>query len=879
MEACTIPNIYFEINAPSEVSFEKELFGYEVNDATLHLYEDHIAKTFKNLVDSFDGENVTFLLKIASKICKNESGFIVVNSHETLEKLIRFSNSTKLETEDNIKLLFIKMLILILSHTSGVKWSVDTNYWMDVYSIVRQYQSGSDSEILEKGYDYLATLLEKAGDEFRTNIFQFLTKPLAMTARALEQSDLNTVMVFSPRIYKDVTSHGLFVAEILERLIENEQEEIMKLFSKNKIAETCDKIALLSDDLELTVLMYRIEVLLNFYHSHAVLDGIKVMHENGLAITGLIRIFDREITRNNIMAIIEVSYYAMKYLKNKHLTLPKQITKFNTVEMETELLSFHVEPICCLCEILSESFASMLSWDKMTKLSHIAIFHESRLIMQEYSLGILNICYRFRNKILETLRPELCIQSIDFTYKASKYYSQANLRRLVFVLSLTLENGFTYFLSVVKTRIINYDEQMVVEKLLEITSGLIESLDENSSRLLKLFDMPTTLHNLLYYINWSSPIVIKALRLLKLIIAKKMSPEMLMLIDSVDDSGMRDVGQMLFVKLFSSDFEIRQVALSVVSVIARTAYQSFPSFRGTLTKAGLPEVVATICTEDRNPLVRAAAFKCLQDLIMLESEKDALFTSNLLEKVLEVLNTETDSEARTEAIRLLALLFWQNSDKGQFDYLSKVYTRVEEISFTDSNYRVQKEVLKFWKMVESHYMRLVGWSDNEFPREIFEKKIIKMTRKEISRRMFSVIRNLSNIGCLRVIKHFIYMDDLHEEVLEILKQWLEEIYKRYVKYQITEKSMQNLEEEHWIHVTVSESFSSSSCETASKEDDIMDIVNNLLTEDTPCEKNEDNVPKSTQQMQENHMDSGRCWISPSSFVYLVRHSVHLLRKT
>lgn len=50
----------------------------------------------------------------------------------------------------------------------------------------------------------------------------------------------------------------------------------------------------------------------------------------------------------------------------------------------------------------------------------------------------------------------------------------------------------------------------------------------------------------------------------------------------------------------------------------------FASFGDILSQASLPEVVTTLCLEDRNPLVRAAAFRSLQEMFLVNGIESKL---------------------------------------------------------------------------------------------------------------------------------------------------------------------------------------------------------------------------------------------------------------
>ncbi|XP_048517169.1 uncharacterized protein LOC109534189 isoform X4 [Dendroctonus ponderosae] len=818
------------------------------NPSLTHIekYEKYLTESVQALkrkkLDCPKQKQIIFLLDLANLVVKNESSFNNLKSDTVLQELILISNPTLLETAEEVKLLFLAMLNSVLVHPSGVAWMSDKNYWLDVYSIILQHQHAENEEVVKAGTRFLATLLDKTvegNQKFCTDFLQFLTTPILMTLQQYKEPKYTSLVAFNRHIFNDILPTALCLVNLLETLVENRCTQVLNVVLELRIREASDKMSSMSDKDDFTIIMYRIAVLLSFYEITVLFDGIKVINQSIMSISGIYRIFAHQTERRNMFVLSKVCYYAIKYSQIDAIHLPSYMVKDQQGNMECELMCFQLIPAMVAFDFLS---TSRCTYHKLSDIKSCVLYSFGMEALRECNQQAYIFRYKIRNQVrYDSL--DVYIQSFDLVLQTKPLYSAKNKNRIILILCCMLEDAFEYFKEVAVKRIIRYEEQMLVEKLFEIIVDFLETPNMCIDKHLKYLDLPKV---------------------------------MLLLIDSVQDSTMKDIGHMLFVKLFSIDWEVRQVALGVVTSISKTAHESFASFGDILSQASLPEVVTTLCLEDRNPLVRAAAFRSLQEMFLVNGIESKLKPEELTGKVLDTVLKETDPLASKEAIKLITVIYWRNRYTSDYGYLPKMYKCMEELAFTGKHHLVQEEVLRFWKSVSVNYMASVGWVDQSFPPIIFAKRIIRMTNEEVAKRVFWALSSLSGIGCLDIVKHFATRKDLSENVSTFIFQWMDDLYETYYKHKVTADFLKGFEENSTMFSASSNDLSK---ESEFDTDEIMHIVDQLI----PVVEDEDGYMDllSTSGLPERALDTNLMKTNPSDFVRLIyeKMAVHKKPKT
>lgn len=103
----------------------------------------------------------------------------------------------------------------------------------------------------------------------------------------------------------------------------------------------------------------------------------------------------------------------------------------------------------------------------------------------------------------------------------------------------------------------------------------------------------------------------------------------------------------------------------------------------------------------------------------------------------------------------------------------------------DTASSVRKSALQFWKYVIQKYLTVQGMIDGAFPGVTFSKelkKIVILNEVEIGKRMVKVLHQLSQAGCLSVLK--IALKDCKNDVCEVARDIVIDLYDLIKRYQI-----------------------------------------------------------------------------------------------
>lgn len=87
------------------------------------------------------------------------------------------------------------------------------------------------------------------------------------------------------------------LVESLERLLASPVTDTLRYFIKLGVQEASTTMALLSNDSQLSLCVNRILVILSFYEMTELFDGIKVVNHDPIALSGFLKIIERELKK------------------------------------------------------------------------------------------------------------------------------------------------------------------------------------------------------------------------------------------------------------------------------------------------------------------------------------------------------------------------------------------------------------------------------------------------------------------------------------------------------------------------------------------------------------------------------------------------------
>lgn len=113
----------------------------------------------------------------------------------------------------------------------------------------------------------------------------------------------------------------------------------------------------------------------------------------------------------------------------------------------------------------------------------------------------------------------------------------------------------------------------------------------------------------------SGPLAIHVLNLIKLSIESFLSPNMALLMENLDGSGLENLGDAIKKKLYNAEWETRDSAVQLLKSMVEISREKYPAFQKLLIESGaLPQVVDMATTDDES-YVRASAFQCIVSLL------------------------------------------------------------------------------------------------------------------------------------------------------------------------------------------------------------------------------------------------------------------------
>ncbi|XP_021713383.1 uncharacterized protein LOC5574692 [Aedes aegypti] len=277
--------------------------------------------------------------------------------------------------------------------------------------------------------------------------------------------------------------------------------------------------------------------------------------------------------------------------------------------------------------------------------------------------------------------------------------------------------------------------------------------------------------------------VVLALKLTQLSIEHGLSPNLALLMDNIQGSGLEYVGRIIFTRLHDINWEVRDSALELLASVVEISEIKFPSFQKHILDCNIIPVVEAAAKNDSEPYVRASALRCLTLMVKIRLLwEHSLAQLNLMNHLITVCDNESEGVVRREAVNTVREIY--SNHKIYSQCLDSVFSVLTYVTVKDLYWEVKLNGLLFWQVVICRQLQHQGMIDGTFPTVTFSKehkKIITLTNNEILLRLRKVLNELSLRGCLGVL--LACLDDRCD--LEVLKKtvemirWLMTILNKY----------------------------------------------------------------------------------------------------
>uniref|UniRef100_A0A8D8E4B2 BRCA1-associated ATM activator 1 n=1 Tax=Culex pipiens TaxID=7175 RepID=A0A8D8E4B2_CULPI len=309
--------------------------------------------------------------------------------------------------------------------------------------------------------------------------------------------------------------------------------------------------------------------------------------------------------------------------------------------------------------------------------------------------------------------------------------------------------------------------------------SLIQNYKFNWKECIESTTLVNFMLNLLGNPNLPPRHVVLALKLTQLSIEHFLAPNLALLMDNIEGSGLSFVGRIIYQRLHDSNWEVRDSALELLASIVEISEIKFPSFQKHVLDCDIIPVVEAAAKNDSEPYVRASALRCLTLMVKIRLLwEHSLVKLNLMNHLITVFDNESEGVVRREAVNTIREIY--SNHKIQAQCLDAVFSVLAFSAANDLYWEVKLNALVFWKVVMCRQFQHQGMIDGTFPAVTFSKehkKIITLTNKEILLRLRKVLNELSLRGCLGVLLACLG-DDCD---LEVVRQTVE-IIRRLMCY-------------------------------------------------------------------------------------------------
>ncbi|KAL9873266.1 LOW QUALITY PROTEIN: uncharacterized protein ACN2A1_014378 [Glossina fuscipes fuscipes] len=283
--------------------------------------------------------------------------------------------------------------------------------------------------------------------------------------------------------------------------------------------------------------------------------------------------------------------------------------------------------------------------------------------------------------------------------------------------------------------------------------------------------------------NLTDNLAVQALKLIQLSIEYFLSPNMALLLDNLQGSGLLSLGPIIVKRLHDLSWEVRDSALELTTSIADISRCKFPAFQQFLHDFKLCSIVSDMLRNDSETYVRASALKCLSKMVVINVIwENNLNGHELIDYLFFILSNESEGLVRKESVKVLTVLYEHH--KVPSKYLNPLYSVISYCILSDLDWEVKVEALHFWELEFQEQFTNQGMIDGTFPTVTFSKdnkKIVTLNEKEINLRIMKVFQELSQRGCLGVILKCL-KEEYEKEVLKAAINMVHRLFEQLKNY-------------------------------------------------------------------------------------------------
>ncbi|CAG9767146.1 unnamed protein product [Ceutorhynchus assimilis] len=730
---------------------------------------------------------LAFTLNFARHLSTDEATFVRLDGQNVYKCLVGLAK-TNLENDASVTLGWVTLLYSFMEHTSGVNWILASNYWCDIVIMGRDAHT---MYIRKKAYQFVAKLLGKSiniNRNFCCNLIRVLTKPLYDTLNSPNRGSNQPLLIENSALFELVKPNLIFLSEVLEILLKDTQCDVIHLFISLKTIDLVKKLQILSqiEDFSFELVKIRCMFLFANFRTEESDETLTMTHvmQDSKAFCNLKNIFDTieaEMDKDHFRCVIKICYFARNLYGELLGSLPLCIRKGEPIAFQNQMILIETMPMMIYVSErqginLEELLADTYKRDFCSKIYKMA------------AIRTMEMYYRWKERLVQ--RPGL-MDDINFALQYIMKSKHTLKKEQVGLIFQPLVYTFRVLVGMLKADV-NIDSSSInfTHTVMETLIDLVKTFDLTWRESIETISIMDTTCDLLQHQQLQQKLAVAALRVLNLSFEKCLCPNMALLLDNSEDSAVARTGDLLYRKCHDVSWEVRDTALECVCALSLNAKSKFPSFTNILLESELPQLVIQMALHDGEFYVRTTAFKCLQEMIEIQTIWDKFMEiDNFLQKILNVFENETEGVARKEAAKLVLRIYKHQNYPEEI--LPRVYDIMTHAVVGDLHWEVKSNALDFWFYVIEEKFKDQGMEECVFPPVIFakeQKKIVTMTEAETVKRMIMGLNQMSHVGCLYVLKTAC-LDECEVEVTRKLSAMIERFAYGFRKYKVSFENM------------------------------------------------------------------------------------------
>jgi hypothetical protein len=523
---------------------------------------------------------VSFSLKLTSLLSRNEERFCSLNNNNFFIKLVTVLKARQSGVASSIKLAYIKMLSSFLEHKSGIEWMVASNFWENVFHFSLADQ---DECVVKESTVVMSKLLEKTididknfCDDVVQRIMSLLSENTYRSIRAATDSEVMDDAVASQHLKPVLKLIGDILQYSLEGILfDGKDYRVVLIFLKHLNSEE-----LISDFMVIAPLkslvfdVGKIMFVVQFLELH-----VQVVTKNVAAATLNATVskikdtFVSTLSKGSWENFIKLCHFGQFYWKLMETQISvikiRRSSKFQS--FSNHFLILMLVPQFCFtikyCISLPDLQEEMLR-DEFRDVFFLKLFE---MMNQE----TIRLAFTWRDNFFA--RPDvdkIAKYVATLINNSLRYYSREEavvaFQGQIYTLKDTIEaikespEKLEFFL--------NQMDYLVL--VFETAAILINEFDITWKDSREAIDVMAIAFDFLAVPNWSTQIVVQALKLINVATAKYMTPNLALLVDSTADSTTALLGPLLCAKLLVEVVEVKEAAVEVMCTMAKVSNNS-----------------------------------------------------------------------------------------------------------------------------------------------------------------------------------------------------------------------------------------------------------------------------------------------------------------